>query len=204
MPPFVQTVGVAAGAYVLGCANAGYYIVRGRTGTDIRTQGSGNAGARNVGRVLGRAGFAIVFVLDALKGAAAVWVAGLLVPTPWAMGVAAIAVIIGHVLPIQLQFKGGKGVSTAFGALLVLTPWVAIGGLLLAAVFVLVSRQEVPSGTVAFMTMPALAWGFGYPTPDVVAVCAMTALLLVTHRDTVSELAAKIGVAHRNVSGADR
>jgi glycerol-3-phosphate acyltransferase PlsY len=204
MPPIVQTVGIAVGAYVLGCANAGYYIVRGRTGTDIRTQGSGNAGARNVGRVLGRMGFAIVFALDALKGAAAVWAAGLLVPTPWAMGVAAIAVIIGHVLPIQLQFKGGKGVSTAFGALLVLTPWVAIVGLLLAAVFVLISRQEVPSGTVAFMTMPALAWGFGYPTPDVVAVCAMTALLLVTHRDTVSELAAKMSGAHHNVSGADR
>jgi glycerol-3-phosphate acyltransferase PlsY len=204
MPPIVQTVGVAIGAYVLGCANAGYYIVRGRTGTDIRTQGSGNAGARNVGRVLGRTGFAIVFALDALKGAAAVWAARLLVPTPWAMGVAAIAVIMGHVLPIQLQFKGGKGVSTAFGALLVLTPLVAIVGLLLAAVFVLISRQEVPSGTVAFMTMPALAWGFGYPTAEVVAVCAMTALLLVTHRDTVSELAGKMSGAHHNVSGADR
>src|SRR5512133_1696727 len=148
MPFIVQTIGVAAGAYLLGCANAGYYIVRGRTGTDIRTHGSGNAGARNVGRVLGRTGFAIVFALDALKGAAAVWAAGLLVPTHWAMVVAAIAVVIGHVLPIQLQFKGGKGVSTAFGALLVLTPLVAIGGLLLAAVFVLLSRQEVPSGTV--------------------------------------------------------
>src|SRR6266550_9363474 len=162
MPSIEQTVGVAAGAYILGCANAGYYLVRIRTGTDIRTRGSGNAGARNVGRILGRTGFAIVFALDALKGAAAVWAAGLLAPTRWAMGVAAIAVIVGHVWPVQLQFKGGKGVSTVFGALLVLTPWVAIVTLLIAGAFVLLSRQEIPSGVVAFIGMPALAWDFGY------------------------------------------
>jgi glycerol-3-phosphate acyltransferase PlsY len=198
-----RTIAVAAGAYVLGCANAGYYFVRGRTGTDIRTLGSGNAGARNVGRVLGRTGFAIVFALDTLKGAAAVWAAGLVAPTRWATGVAAICVILGHVRPVQLQFKGGKGVATAFGALLVLTPLLAIATLLLAGLLVLLSRQEIPSGTVAFMMMPALAWGFGYPAADVLTVCAVTALLLVTHRETVRELAAKL-LAPRAIGGGRR
>jgi len=106
-------IGTAALAYGLGCLNAGYYLLRWRDGRDIRQLGSGNAGARNVGRLLGRRAFALVFALDAAKGVLAVLIAWW-----WAPGIAAACAVIatlGHVFPAQLGFRGGKGVATAIG-----------------------------------------------------------------------------------------
>lgn len=183
-----EAVGTAIVAYLLGCIDAGYYIVRYRTGRDIREHGSGGTGARNVGRVLGRAGFIVVFILDCLKGAAAVWAASLMGTGRAGMGLAAIVVVIGHVLPIQLHFRGGKGASAALGALLVLAPRVAIAALLASAAFYLISRKPVASGVAAFVLMPAFAWTFDHSTPDMIAVGAVTTLLLFTHRQHLPEL----------------
>jgi acyl phosphate:glycerol-3-phosphate acyltransferase len=108
-------------AYGLGCLNAGYYLLRWRDGRDIRQLGSGNAGARNVGRVLGGKAFALVFVLDAAKG----WVA-VLAAHQWAPAVAALCAVVvtlGHVFPAQLHWRGGKGVASAAGALAALALW---------------------------------------------------------------------------------
>ena len=181
-------VGTAIVAYLLGCLDAGYYLVRFRTGRDIREHGSGGTGARNAGRVLGRAGFIIVFIVDCLKGAAAVWAASLMGTGRAGMGLAAMAVVVGHVLPIQLHFRGGKGASAALGALLVLAPRVAIAALLASAAFYLISRKPIASGVAAFVLMPAFAWTFGYSTSDMIAVSAVTTLLLITHRQHLPEL----------------
>lgn len=101
----------------------GYWLVRWRTGHDVREQGSGGTGATNVGRVLGGAGFLVVLLLDALKGALAVlaarWLCGADTWVPWAAG---LAVVTGHVWPVFLSFRGGKGVATLIGAWLVLQP----------------------------------------------------------------------------------
>lgn len=188
MSPIGLIVGTAGIAYLLGCFDAGYYLVRFRTGRDIREHGSGGTGARNAGRVLGRAGFAIVFFFDCLKGAAAVWAASLMGTGRAGMGLAAIAVVIGHVFPVQLHFRGGKGASAALGALLVLAPRVAIAALLASAAFYLISRKPIASGVAAFIPMPAFAWLFGYPTSDVIAVSVVTTLLLITHRQHLPEL----------------
>lgn len=119
-------------AYVLGCLNAGYYWVRYRTSIDIRDLGSGNAGARNVGRVLGSSGFATVFVLDALKGVLAVML-GIYFGSVWPVpGLNALAVVLGHVFPMQLGFRGGKGIATALGALLAMQANAETGGLAFA------------------------------------------------------------------------
>lgn len=108
-------------SYALGCLNAAYYWVLLAHASDIRLAGSGNAGARNVGRVYGRRDFVIVFCLDALKAVlavcAALWLAGQDSPLP---GVCAMAVVIGHVWPLQLRGRGGKGLATAIGAVLAL------------------------------------------------------------------------------------
>ncbi len=111
-------LGLLLFAYGLGCLNAGYYLLRWRDGRDIRQLGSGNAGARNVGRVLGRQGFVLVFVLDAAKGALAVTAAHHGAPEVAALS--AVVVTLGHVYPLQLDWRGGKGVATAIGALLAL------------------------------------------------------------------------------------
>ncbi len=100
-----DVLGIAL-AYGLGCLCAGYYVVRWRTGADIRRIGSSSAGARNAGRVLGRWGFALVLALDALKGVAAVWAACAI-----GLGGAAVAVVAGHVVPVQLGFRAERASS---------------------------------------------------------------------------------------------
>ena len=119
-------------AYVLGCLNAGYYWVRYRASIDIRDLGSGNAGARNVGRLLGTSGFATVFIFDALKGVVAVML-GIHFGSAWPIPeLSALAVVLGHVFPIQLGFRGGKGIATALGALLAMQANAETAGLTFA------------------------------------------------------------------------
>ena len=128
-------------AYGLGCANAAYYLVRARTGLDIRAHGSGNAGARNAGRLLGPGGFALAFTLDAGKGVLAVLLAATLGHAALTAALSGLAAVAGHLWPVQLGGRGGKGLATsvgALGALLALgapgLSWVgAVLGLLLLA-----------------------------------------------------------------------
>jgi hypothetical protein len=105
-------------AYAIGCFSSGYYLVRWRLSTDIRGRHSGSTGARNVGRELGRAGFALVFAADALKGAGVIWFARAVgLRTDW-IPVLAPCVVAGHIWPAQLGFRGGKGLVTALGAMI--------------------------------------------------------------------------------------
>ena len=111
---------VITGAYALGCIVGAYYIVRLRSGADIRSSGSGTAGARNVMRSGERMAAVLTFAWDAAKGAVAAYFAQRGVAQPWAGGVALIFAVIGHVWPMQLGFRGGKGVATALGGTLML------------------------------------------------------------------------------------
>lgn len=108
-------------SYALGCINVAYYWTRWSRGTDIRGQGSGNAGARNVGRIYGMRGFLVVLLLDGLLGAAAV-ATGLALSGQQNLlpGCCALLVMVGHVFPVQLGGKGGKGLAKALGALVAL------------------------------------------------------------------------------------
>src|SRR5262245_47825821 len=110
---------VALSAYFLGCFATGYYVVRSRTGADLRELGSGSIGARNAGRVLGFYGFLITFLGDFLKGALAILATRHFAHDPRSVDVAFLAVVAGHVWPLQLRFRGGKGVATSLGALAV-------------------------------------------------------------------------------------
>jgi acyl-phosphate glycerol 3-phosphate acyltransferase len=114
---------IVVGAYFIGCFATGYYLVRWRSGDDIRAIGSGGTGARNVGRILARKWAFATVLGDAGKGMLAVFLAGLIEPVPVATMVAMIAATIGHVWPVQLGFRGGKGVATSLGGLLVWSPF---------------------------------------------------------------------------------
>src|SRR5262245_20080215 len=105
--------------YVLGCVTAGYYVVRFMKGIDIRHEGSGNVGARNVGRVAGPLAFTLTFLVDFAKGAFAVWLAEHFHSRPLAVICVILAVCAGHIWPLQLRFHGGKGAATALGVLLI-------------------------------------------------------------------------------------
>ena len=95
-------------AYLLGCFNTGYYLVRMMTGQDIRTLASGGTGSRNVGRLLGAKGFVLTLIGDAGKGMAAVWLARYLALDNWQLFVVLLAVTAGHIWPAQLGFQIGR------------------------------------------------------------------------------------------------
>ena len=111
-------------AYLLG--SIPFALIAGKLhGVDLREAGSGNLGATNVFRTLGRTAGVAVMVLDIAKGAAAVLVAVALTNNPWPLAASALA-ILGHVFPVWTHFKGGKGVATFLGTLLAATPWVGV------------------------------------------------------------------------------
>ena len=112
-----------AGAYLLGSVPFGYLLYRFRSGRDIRNEGSGNIGATNVMRRAGLAAGMVTLGLDYAKGVAAVLAAGWLTGSPRVMAAAAFAAIAGHILPVYLRFRGGKGVATALGVFTPLAPW---------------------------------------------------------------------------------
>jgi glycerol-3-phosphate acyltransferase PlsY len=126
-------------SYIVGSIPVGLLIVWAVAGVDLRTVGSGNIGATNVGRVAGWTWALVVLMLDALKGAgpvmASTWLApraGFEGPSTTAAVLAGTAAILGHMFPPWLGFRGGKGVATALGVVVVLAPW---GTLVAAAVF---------------------------------------------------------------------
>ncbi|HTT57742.1 MAG TPA: glycerol-3-phosphate acyltransferase [Opitutaceae bacterium] len=169
-------------AYLLGGVSPGYLLVRWRTGLDVRTTGSGGTGATNVGRLLGRPGYAAVFVLDISKGAFIGWLARhYAVTEAWAYA-AAFTVVLGHVFPVWLGFRGGKGVGPFVGAWLVLAPFALIPSLILGLVFLAWLRKFSIAGLFGLFVLPAAAWWVTDSRAAVVNACATISLLLWSHR----------------------
>lgn len=124
---------VLLASYLIGALPFGLWIARWFGGIDIRTKGSGNIGATNVGRVMGFRWFLVVFLLDGLKGllptllGVAVSTQGFQQPGGTGLPVlAGVAAIVGHMFPCWLKFRGGKGVATALGVVIVLAPWASL------------------------------------------------------------------------------
>jgi acyl phosphate:glycerol-3-phosphate acyltransferase len=176
-----------AASYFIGCFTAGYYWTRWRTGRDIRQLGSGNVGARNVGRALGAGGFTITFLLDLAKGALAIAGAIWLGLQPEAVVAALVAVVVGHNWPLQLRFQGGKGIAVSLGALLAYDPFIV---LCLVAIFlpaIAILRNFTLSGMTAFMLGPLAVFLCGLDKIEVAAVSLLAILVLVTHRKNIRE-----------------
>jgi len=190
----------AAMAYAIGCFTTGYYLVRARTGKDVRETGSGSAGARNVGRILGKPGLFITVLGDFAKGIVAVLLAHKLAGNdPFCAALAVIGVVAGHLWPVQLKFRGGKGVMTSTGALLVFDYRVT---LTLAALFVIIfvfARKTLLPAMFGFVCLPWTCWFY---TRNDVATCAMTALavaILFAHRKNLAEEFVTLKSEHRKI-----
>lgn len=185
-----RTLLLALAGYVLGSISFAVLLVRKRTGKDIRQEGSGNAGATNVLRSHGK-GLAIAVALaDVAKGAAAVLLARLFTAEPRVAAAAGLAAIVGHVFPLFYGFRGGKGVATAVGAFLALTP---LATLLCVAVFVLIvaATRYVSLGSVVAMCLlpPVAGLLFHAPRPVVVAAAGAALLILAKHFENLKRLA---------------
>jgi glycerol-3-phosphate acyltransferase PlsY len=180
--PFAHHPGLGAlVGYALGCFTTGYYLVRWKTGQDIREIGSGSCGARNVGRVLGRNGFLLTVVGDVLKGVLSVIIAQMVIGGEAAALLAMIGVVVGHIWPIQLKFHGGKGVSTSLGALLV-ADWALCGAyLVLFGLLYAATRKNVISGLFAFALLPIVAYFFSPTSQHVAAISVLACIILTAH-----------------------
>ncbi|MCF7669161.1 MAG: glycerol-3-phosphate acyltransferase [Verrucomicrobia bacterium] len=179
------TLIVAAG-YALGCLSFAYYLVRRRTGRDIRYMASGNAGAKNAGRVLGKTGFAAAFAGDFLKGTAAVALARVFELPAWALIATMLAVVIGHIWPAQLGFQGGKGISTALGAVVTLNPITALILVSLFAFFFILIRRFTLAGLASFLFCPFFSFYFQSEPLLTTGMIALAALILTAHRSNLS------------------
>ena len=176
--------------YLLGSIPFGLLVTRAAGKGDVRKLGSGNIGATNVMRAGGKGLAALTLVLDALKGAAAVWIAQNLMPgVPSGDMAAAAGALVGHLYPVWLKFRGGKGVATLFGILLALWP---TGALVYAIVWLAVLaalRISSAAGICAALSAPIAAALF-----DIDALFPLLlgfALLIVwKHRENIARLTA--------------
>jgi glycerol-3-phosphate acyltransferase PlsY len=176
-----------AACYGLGCCTAGYYWVRWRTGLDLRLQGSGNVGARNVGRLVGPSGFVVTLLIDGLKGALAVRLAIYFGATPELKVACLIAVIVGHNWPLQLRFHGGKGIATSIGALLAYDSFIVLIILALFLPTIALLRNFTLSGLLAFALTPLGLFLYGSPNVDVAAISFIAIIVLISHRKNIRE-----------------
>ncbi|GIV77576.1 glycerol-3-phosphate acyltransferase [Litorilinea aerophila] len=200
----LKTVLVVAASYLLGCFCTAYYLVRWRMGQDIRTLGSGNAGAKNAGRILGPAGFVAVFLGDVAKGSLAVGLALWQGLAPWGVVLAYLAVVLGHLYPVQLGFRGGKGVAAGFGGLLVLDPVLAAGVVVAAGLAFLLTRSFTLSGLVAIGLAPFIGLVLNSTASQVVAVALISALLLYAHRTNMAEMIRQRAARAEDATHQDR
>ena len=157
-----EAVGICLGAYALGCFTLGYYLVRARSGEDIRRIGSGSVGASNVGRVLGRTGYGLTVLSDFCKGALAVWAARQLTADDRMLGLAMSCAVIGHIWPVQLRFQGGKGMATSH------------------------RRATLPS-LLSLAFLPIASWVLDQRPMKSVMLSLIAAFVIVAHRNNVAE-----------------
>ena len=190
---------VVAGAYLLGCLSTGYYLVRWRRGIDVRTIGSRTTGAFNVARVLNAPGFVLTLAGDVFKGWTALAVARYFELDSWALMLAMAAVVLGHDFPIQLGFRGGNGLATASGALLVFDLQLAIAlailfclslpilGLLKAALNLPI--QYYTPSKVTVLAAPVMAVALGRAWWVALGLAAVVAVIMWTIRGNMRRLA---------------
>ena len=185
-------------AYLLGSIPFGYLLVKYvfTRGEDVRQIGSGGTGATNVTRRAGPTAGLLTYLLDVGKGIAAVALMRLVAEGDYFwIGAAGIAAIVGHIFPIFLGFRGGKGVATGVGIYVLMAPYSVIAALVLFAATVFFTRYVSLGSLVAAGALPALTWLFygilqthpHFTAMIIIAVCAF-ALILFAHRENVRRL----------------
>jgi glycerol-3-phosphate acyltransferase PlsY len=183
-------------AYLIGSIPFGYLIVRTKGGGDVRQTGSGGTGATNVSRRAGKAAGVLTLLLDASKGAAAVLIAHAIGGGDWVKAAAAIAVIAGHIFPVWLRFRGGKGVATGVGVFLVLAPLALLCAGVVFVSIVFFTRYVSLGSITAAALIPLFVWLQNVFVervwdlrPLLTAAIAGALLILFAHRGNIERLA---------------
>ena len=207
---------IAAAAYLLGSIPTGYLLVRIFRHQDIRAVGSGNIGATNVLRSGGKGLGAATFLLDMLKGCSAVWLGALLgallmpaSPARTAQAIAALFAVLGHMFPVWLRFRGGKGVATGFGVFLAAPPAAALAAISVFFLVLLISRYVSLASILGAASFPVFAWFLvSGPRPAVfiAAEFAVALLIIAKHHQNIRRLLAgteaRLGSPKRKTASA--
>jgi len=185
-------------AYLIGSVPFALLLARRWGGADLRRVGSGNLGAANVLRASGVKAGILVAVLDMTKGAVGVVVAERMGGGAATAAAAGIAAIIGHIYPVWLRFRGGKGVATACGVFTVLTPAAVPPALAIFVVTVWMTKYVSLGSMLASAALPPIAYALGSPAPAVSAAFAASVIILFRHRTNLMRVRAgterRIGV----------
>ena len=190
---------ILAIAYLIGSIPSGYLIVRAKEGGDVRETGSGGTGATNVSRRAGKGAGIFTLVLDVIKGVLVVFLArflsdGLFPSADWTIALAAVVAVVGHIFPVWLRFRGGKGVATALGVFLMLSPAVVLIGLIVFAIAFALTRYV---SLASLVTVSAIAISSVFlmlldplELPDAVAALLIAGLIVFAHRANIQRLMA--------------
>jgi glycerol-3-phosphate acyltransferase PlsY len=192
-------IAIAAGSYLLGSIPFGYILVRVFQGVDVRSIGSGNIGATNVARTGGKGLAIATLILDALKG----WLPVFLVLTIQGIPtsgpaqlhtmatLAALCAVIGHMFPVWLGFRGGKGVATGLGVFLTLAPDAVLVALALFVAVVVFTRYVSLGSILAAASFPAALWWLdrdSFPAPALAMCTAIALLVIIRHHQNIGRL----------------
>ncbi len=189
----MQFLGLVALAYLLGSVPTGLVVARVFGGPDPRQQGSGNLGTANLYRLLGPLAGALTLAGDAAKGAVPVALALWRLSSlgPWqdaAVAAVGAAAVLGHVFPLYLGFKGGKGVATTFGVVAMLAPWAALNLTLIYLLALAQTRIFSLSALIAAWLLPVAMGLFADAKAYLLLAGALSGLILVCHRENLERI----------------
>jgi len=196
---------VAFIGYLLGSIPFGVIVSKRKAKIDIRNYGSGKTGGTNVLRTLGRKAFILVATLDIAKGALAVFIAGIIIGTDslaigeygylgvvFAQALAGLAAVVGHIWPIFVKFKGGRGVATFFGGLIALCPAAGLFGgealIITAGITGFVSLGSIIGVVGAYTILVPLVIMYNEPLEYLAYTLVGTLLIIIVHRDNIKRL----------------
>ena len=175
--------------YLIAAIPTGIVLAKVMGYEDVRDKGSGNIGATNVYRVAGKLAGVLTLCGDILKGflpllACKTWLA----PTPTQLGIACTMAIVGHCYPVYLKFRGGKGIATALGIFLVISPIAVLGAAIIFGITVAITRFISLGSVLAAMSAPLLVLMLNEPQPIFLATLFIAALIVWRHRSNIKRL----------------
>jgi acyl phosphate:glycerol-3-phosphate acyltransferase len=174
--------------YLLGSIPFAFLLSRRFGGIDIRQAGSGNVGAANVLRTSGVGAAVLVMLLDVAKGAGSVLVAQRWMVGDAAPAAAGLAAIVGHIYPVWLRFRGGKGVATACGVFSVLTPWAMLPAVILFIITVWATGFISLGSMMASAALGPIAYGLDAPRAAVTGAVGAAVVIVFRHRSNLWRL----------------
>ena len=185
----LRSVALLGAAYLLGSVPFSFFVARWFGVKDVRHVGSGNVGATNVMRSAGKGPGLLALVLDAGKGAAAAWLAGLIEPEGSIIPpLAAAAAVLGHMYPVWLGFRGGKGVATGAGAFVPLAPAATAGSFAVFAVTTALTRYVSLGSLAGAAALATFPFALGSSPPVCWAAAFVGALVIWKHRGNLQRL----------------